>query len=219
MFVCCGAERAFGCAAGGDRQEKELRTNYRVRRALASHPHTPRLVAMRLLRDLHLMDLVRISLCLLLRRNYDASRRSAFSRKCLNCRWPKIDAGTARVGTCRGRSHRARPEQVARIALGQLISDRITASKTLAKDGLPSQIVAAIAKHKKWSNLVNVRIALLRHPCALWTAFSRFCQTCRGTISKICSNFRDFREACVPPAPGTRSSRETIGEKCATIEP
>ena len=36
--------------------------SYRVRRALAAHPHIPRLVALRVLRDLHLMDLVRISL-------------------------------------------------------------------------------------------------------------------------------------------------------------
>jgi len=36
--------------------------------------------------------------------------------------------------------------------------------RTLAKDGLPAQTVAAIAKHEKWSKLTNVRIALLRHP-------------------------------------------------------
>ena len=42
--------------------EKRGEGIYRVRRALAAHPHTPRLIAVRLLRDLHLMDLVRISL-------------------------------------------------------------------------------------------------------------------------------------------------------------
>ena len=43
-------------------KRKVWRASYRVRRALAAHPHTPRLIAMRMLRDLHLMDLVRISL-------------------------------------------------------------------------------------------------------------------------------------------------------------
>src|ERR1700686_4453100 len=43
-------------------KRKSWRASYRVRRALASHPHTPRLIAKRLLRDLHLMDLVRIAL-------------------------------------------------------------------------------------------------------------------------------------------------------------
>jgi hypothetical protein len=58
------------------------------------------------------------------------------------------------------------PEQVARIALDNSFLTESQLLKALAKDGLPSQIVAAIAKHKKWSNLVNVRIALLRHPHA-----------------------------------------------------
>src|ERR1700732_5645043 len=43
-------------------KRKSWRANYRVRLGLAAHPHTPRLIAMRLLRELHLMDLVRISL-------------------------------------------------------------------------------------------------------------------------------------------------------------
>ncbi len=43
-------------------KRKKWQASYRVRRLLAFHPHTPRNIAMRLLRDLHLMDLVRISL-------------------------------------------------------------------------------------------------------------------------------------------------------------
>src|SRR6202023_233098 len=43
-------------------KRKTWKGSYRVRRALAAHPHTPRLIAMRLLRGLHLMDLVRVSL-------------------------------------------------------------------------------------------------------------------------------------------------------------
>ncbi len=43
-------------------KRKIWRAAYRVRLGLAAHPHTPRLIAMRLLRELHLMDLVRISL-------------------------------------------------------------------------------------------------------------------------------------------------------------
>ena len=43
-------------------KQKPLLASYRVRRALAAHPHAPRGLAMRLLRELHLMDLVQISL-------------------------------------------------------------------------------------------------------------------------------------------------------------
>lgn len=51
-----------GTLLEGIAKRKTWRASYRVRRALAAHSHTPRLVAMRLLRELHLMDLVRISL-------------------------------------------------------------------------------------------------------------------------------------------------------------
>src|SRR5579859_2213534 len=36
---------------------KNLLKNYRVKRALAFHPHTPRLINLRLIRELYLMDL------------------------------------------------------------------------------------------------------------------------------------------------------------------
>jgi hypothetical protein len=46
-------------------KRKTWRAIYRVRLGLAAHPHTPRLIAMRLLRELHMMDL----------------------GNCRNCRW------------------------------------------------------------------------------------------------------------------------------------
>ena len=43
-------------------RRKPLLKNYRVKKALAFHPRTPRLVTLRLLRDLYLMDLVQLTL-------------------------------------------------------------------------------------------------------------------------------------------------------------
>jgi hypothetical protein len=43
-------------------RRKALLKTYRVKRALAFHPRTPRLISLRLLRDLYLMDLVQITL-------------------------------------------------------------------------------------------------------------------------------------------------------------
>jgi hypothetical protein len=148
-------------------KRKNWRANYRVRCALASHPHTPRLVAMRLLRDLHLMDLVRISL---LPASPAELRRLAEER--VLRQMPQLPLGQrlmlARRGSARvaGGLIAQGPEQVARIALDNSFLTESQVLKTLAKDGLRSQTVAAIANHKKWSNLVNIRIALLRHPCA-----------------------------------------------------
>ncbi len=42
-------------------RRKPLLKNYRVKRALAFHPRSPRLVSLRLLRDLYLMDLVQLT--------------------------------------------------------------------------------------------------------------------------------------------------------------
>src|SRR6266852_3804217 len=43
-------------------RRKPLLKSYRVKRALAFHPRTPRLVSLRLLRELFLMDLVQLTL-------------------------------------------------------------------------------------------------------------------------------------------------------------
>src|SRR5579863_5954285 len=43
-------------------RRKALLKNYRVKRALAFHPRTPRLASLRLIRELYLMDLVQLTL-------------------------------------------------------------------------------------------------------------------------------------------------------------
>src|SRR6201996_1059708 len=43
-------------------KRKNLLKNYRVKRALAFHPHTPRLISVRLIKDLYLMDLAQLAL-------------------------------------------------------------------------------------------------------------------------------------------------------------
>src|SRR5277367_1989579 len=43
-------------------RRKALTKSYRVKRALAFHPRSPRLVGLKLLRDLYLMDLVQLTL-------------------------------------------------------------------------------------------------------------------------------------------------------------
>jgi hypothetical protein len=146
-------------------KRKNWRTNYRVRRALAGHPHTPRLVAMRLLRDLHLMDLVRISL---LPASPAELRRLAEER--VISQLPQLPLGQRLMLARRGSGRVVEglivqgPEQVARIALDNSFLTESHLLKTLAKESLPVRIVAAIASHVKWSKLMNVRVALLRHP-------------------------------------------------------
>ncbi len=148
-------------------KRKTWRANYRVRLGLAAHPHTPRLIAMRLLRELHLMDLVRISL---LTTSSMELRRLADERVLRQL--PQLPLGQKLMLARRGSTRVAAglvahgPEQVARVALDNSFLTESQLLKTLAKQTLPARIVDAVAKHSKWSKLVNIRVALLRHPHA-----------------------------------------------------
>jgi hypothetical protein len=145
-------------------KRKNWREVYRVRRALASHPHTPRLLATRVLRDLHLMDLVRISL---LPTSSGEVRRLAEER--ILKQLPQLPIGQrlmlARRGSARVASGLIQhgPEQVAKIALDNPFLTEAQLLKTLSRDSLPARTVASVARHEKWAKLVNVRVVLLRH--------------------------------------------------------
>jgi hypothetical protein len=148
-------------------KRKSWRANYRVRLGLAAHPHTPRLIAMRLLRELHLMDLVRISL---LPTSSMELRRLADER--VLTQLPQLPLGQKLMLARRGSTRIAAglvahgPEQVARVALNNSFLTESQLLKTLSKQALPARIVAVVASHDKWSKLVNIRVALLRHPHA-----------------------------------------------------
>jgi len=146
-------------------KRKTWRAVYRVRLGLAAHPHTPRLIAMRLLRELHLMDIVRISL---LTTSSMELRRLADER--VLTQLPQLPLGQKLMLARRGSTRVAAglvahgPEQVARVALDNSFLTESQLLKTLAKESLAAPIVASVACHEKWSKLVNVRVALLRHP-------------------------------------------------------
>ena len=145
-------------------KRKTWRAIYRVRLGLAAHPHTPRLIAMRLLRELRLMDLVRISLLLT---SSMELRRLAEER--ILTQLPQLPLGQKLMLARRASTRIAAglvahgPEQVARVALDNSFLTESQLLKTLAKDSLPARVVAAVARHDKWSMLVNIRVALLRH--------------------------------------------------------
>jgi hypothetical protein len=145
-------------------KRKAWRANYRVRLGLAAHPHTPRLIAMRLLRELHLMDLVRISLLtttsMELRRLADERVLAQLAQLPLGQKLKLARRGSARVAAgivAHG------PDQAARVALNNSFLTESQLLKTLAKQEISARILAAVARHEKWSRLVNIRMALLRH--------------------------------------------------------
>jgi len=145
-------------------KRKQWGSVYRVRRALAGHPRTPRLLAIRALRDLHLMDLVRISL---LPTSSGDLRRLAEERVLKQL--PQLPLGQRLMLARRGSARVASglilhgPGQVARIALDNPFLTEAQLLKTLSHDSLSARIIDIVAVHEKWARPVNVRVALLRH--------------------------------------------------------
>jgi hypothetical protein len=145
-------------------KRKSWRASYRVRRALAAHPHTPRLIAVRMLRDLHLMDQVRISL---LPSSPGDLRRLAEER--VIAQLPQLPLGQRLMLARRGSARVAAgliqhgPDNVARIALDNPFLNESQLLKALSRQSLPARTLASVAKHEKWSKIINIRMALLRH--------------------------------------------------------
>jgi hypothetical protein len=146
-------------------KQKTLLASYRVRRALTAHPHTPRGLAMRLLRELHLMDLVQMSLSPScpqhLRVLADERILAQLPQLPLAQRMMLARRASARVA---GGLLAQGPDPVSRLALNNPFLVEAQVLKALSREGLPARIVALIAKHEKWATCGNVRVALLRHP-------------------------------------------------------
>jgi hypothetical protein len=146
-------------------QRKPWLRIYAVKKALVSHPHTPRLVTLRLLRELYLMDLVEIAL----QPGVPAEARHNAEEQ-LSARLPQLPLGQKITLARRG------PARVAGMLLGEghaqtvplaLDNPRMTAAqilKTLAREGLSPAVVLAISQHRKWNQDYNVRLALVRNP-------------------------------------------------------
>lgn len=146
-------------------KRREWLKTYALKKAVARHPHTPRLVSLRVLRELYLMDLVQIAL---LPGVSAELKRNAEDQ--LITRLPQLPLGQKITLGRRG------PARVAGLLLGEghplvlpvvLDNSHLTASqilKALAREGVPEPVVHAIAQHRKWSCDYNVRLALVRNP-------------------------------------------------------
>jgi len=143
---------------------KPLLKNYRVKRALAFHPRTPRLASMRLIRELYLMDLVQLTLLpgisAELKRNAEEQLIARLPQLPLGQKVTLSRRGTARVaGALLAEGH----AQVLSVVLDNPQLTEAQVLKALSRDRLPLGVIQAIAQHRKWSHTYNVRLALVRH--------------------------------------------------------
>ena len=140
---------------------------YAVKRALLFHPRAPRLVCLRLLRDLYLMDLVQFTLSPSvspeLKRHAEEQILARLPQLPLGQKITLARRGPARIaGALLAEGH----SQVLPVALDNPYLTEAQVLKVLAREKVSLPVVQALAAHRKWSHAYNVRLALVRNPCA-----------------------------------------------------
>ena len=143
---------------------KAFLKSYAVKRALVFHPGAPRLVVLRLLRDIYLMDLVQFSLS-----PVAPTELKLHAEEYIIARLPQLPLGQrialARRGPARvaGALIATGHAQVLEIALENPRLSEAQVLKVLWRDNLPQVVVLTVASHRKWSQHYNVRLALVRN--------------------------------------------------------
>jgi hypothetical protein len=138
--------------------------NYKIKRALALHPHTPRLITLRLLRDLYLMDLVQVTLTpgisMELRRNAEDQVVARLPQLPLGQKITLARRGPARVaGMLLVEGH----PQMLPVVLDNPNLTEAQVLKALSREKTAPATVRAVSQHAKWSHTYNVRLALVRN--------------------------------------------------------
>ena len=146
-------------------RRKPLLKSYRIKRSLAFHPRTPRLVSLRLLRDLYLMDLVQVAILpgvsAELKRNAEDQLLARLPQLPLGQKITLARRGPARVaGALLAEGH----AQVVPVVLDNPYMTEAQILRALAREKLPISVIPAIVQHRKWSITYNIRLALVRNP-------------------------------------------------------
>lgn len=148
-------------------RRKPLLKAYRVKRGLAFHPRTPRLVTLRLLRDLYLMDLVQLTLSPAIPTELKLNAEDQ-----LVARLPQLPLGQKITLARRGPSRLGGAllieghAQIVPIVLNNPYLTEAQVLKALSREKIPPIVVQSVAQHRKWSREYNVRLALVRNPAS-----------------------------------------------------
>jgi hypothetical protein len=171
-------------------RRKNLLKNYRVKRALAFHPHTPRLINMRLIKDLYLMDLAQLALTVgappELKHIAEDQLLARLAQLPLGQKITLARRGPARVaGALLAEGH----PQILSVVLDNAYLTEAQVLKALAREKISLNVTHAIAQHRRWSCVYNVRLALIRAPGTTLA-------TVRAFLPEI--NANDLRDLSAP---------------------
>src|SRR5229473_8072142 len=131
-------------------RRKALLKSYRVKRALAFHPRAPRLISLRLLGDLYLMDLVQLTLSpgvlAELKRSAEEQLLARLPHLPLGQKITLARRGPARVaGALLADGH----AKVIPVALDNPNVTEAQVLKVLSREKLPTALIPAISHHRK----------------------------------------------------------------------
>lgn len=206
-------------------RRKPLLKSYRVKKALAFHPRTPRLVSLRVLRDLYLMDLVQVAILpgvsAELKRNAEDQLLARLPQLPLGQKITLARRGPARVaGALLAEGH----AQVTSIVLDNPYMTEAQILRALARERLPISVIPAIVHHHKWSITYNIRLALVRNPMSpLATILSYLPELTVSDLRELASpgivpeNLRKYLQAEVQRR--LRASEKTAGSRAIPKEP
>ena len=145
-------------------RRKTFLKSYGVKKALLLHPRTPRLVGLRLLKELYLMDLVQFTLSPAV-----SAELKRYAEEQIVARLPQMPLGQKITLARRGPSRVAGAlvaeghAQVMPVALDNPYLTEAQVLKALAREKVPVAVVQGLAGHRKWSQIYSVRLAIVRN--------------------------------------------------------
>lgn len=145
-------------------RRKQMLKTYGVKKAMVFHPRAPRTVAIRLIRELYLMDLVQLTfipgVSVELKRNAEDQVVARLPQLPLGQKITLARRGPARVaGALLTEGH----PRIIPIVLDNANLTEAQILKVLAGEKLVPPVVLAITQHSKWCHVYNVRLALVRN--------------------------------------------------------
>jgi hypothetical protein len=149
--------------------------NYRVKKALAFHPHTPRTEGFRLLRELYLMDLVQFATSPGVQADMKIKAEEQVITKLPQLPLgQKITLARRAPGRIAGALLAEGHPPVVKAALGNPNLTEAQVLRVLSRDRLPAIVVQSLSQDEKWSHVYNVRIALIRQSSTTLTTILSF---------------------------------------------
>ena len=145
-------------------RHKSFLKSYAVKKSLLLQPRAPRLVGLRLLKELYLMDLVQFTLSPAV-----SAELKRYAEEQIVARLPQLPLGQKITLARRGPGRVAGAlvaqghPQVLSTALENPYLTEAQVLKALAREKVPVHVVQGIANHRKWAHSYNVRLAVIRN--------------------------------------------------------